>query len=61
MLEQEPRLEPMTLFEYLQEQYPGCYDSQLRTLQRRVEHWKAAHGKPKEVMFHPPRLVNLSR
>jgi hypothetical protein len=51
MLEQEPRLEPMTLFEYLQEQYPGCYDSQLRTLQRRVEQWKAAHGKPKEVMF----------
>jgi hypothetical protein len=63
MLEQEPRLEPMTLFEYLQEQYPGCYDSQLRTLQRRVERWKAAHGKPKEVMFqihHTPGEMGLS-
>ena len=63
MLEQEPRLEPMTLFEYLQEQYPGCYDSQLRTLQRRVEQWKAAHGKPQEVMFqmrHAPGEMGLS-
>jgi hypothetical protein len=63
MLEQEPRLEPMTLFEYLQEQYPGYYDSQLRTLQRRVEQWKAAHGKPKEVMFqmrHSPGEMGLS-
>jgi hypothetical protein len=63
MLEAEPRLEPMTLFEYLQEQYPGCYDSQLRTLQRRVERWKAAHGKPKEVMFqirHTPGEMGLS-
>ena len=63
MLEAEPRLEPMTLFEYLQEQYPGCYDSQLRTLQRRVERWKAAHGKPKEVMFqisHAPGEMGLS-
>lgn len=63
MLEQEPRLEPITLFEYLQEQYPGCYDSQLRTLQRRVKQWKAAHGKPKEVMFqirHTPGEMGLS-
>jgi hypothetical protein len=63
MLEAESRLEPMTLFECLQEQYPGCYDSQLRTLQRRVEQWKAAHGKPKEVMFqmrHPPGEMGLS-
>jgi len=62
-LEQEPRLEPMTLFEFLQEQYPGCYDNQLRTLQRRVERWKAAHGKPKEVMFqirHAPGEMALS-
>lgn len=63
ILEQEPRLEAMTLFEYLQEQYPGCYNTQLRTLQRRVEQWKAAHGKPKEVMFqirHSPGEMGLS-
>lgn len=51
MLEKEPRLEALTLFEVLQEQYPTLYDDKLRTLQRRVSTWKAAQGKPKEVMF----------
>jgi hypothetical protein len=63
MLEREPRLEPTTLFETLQELYPGQYDDKLRTVQRRVEHWKAKHGKPKEVMFkiqHVPGELGLS-
>jgi len=63
MLEREPRLEPTTLFEALQELYPGQYDDKLRTVQRRVEHWKAKHGKPKEVMFkiqHAPGELGLS-
>jgi transcriptional regulator with XRE-family HTH domain len=51
LLEREPRLEPTTLFETLQELYPRQYDDKLRTVQRRVAHWKAKHGKPKEVMF----------
>jgi hypothetical protein len=62
-LEREPKLEPMTLYEYLLEQYPGQYESVLRTLQRRVQEWKAAHGQPKEVMFeqeHPPGRMGLS-
>jgi hypothetical protein len=63
MLEREPRLEATTLFEMLQEFYPGQYDDKLRTVQRRVEHWKANHGKPKEVMFkiqHVPGALGLS-
>jgi hypothetical protein len=63
MLQREPRLEPMTLFEYLQETYPGKYEGVLRTLQRRVEQWKAAQGRPKEVMFkirHEPGEMGLS-
>jgi hypothetical protein len=63
MLKAEPRLEPMTLFEYLQETYPGEYEGVLRTVQRRVERWKAAQGKPKEVMFkirHEPGVMGLS-
>lgn len=36
MLRQQPRLKPMTLFEYLQDRYPGKYPQVLRTLQRRV-------------------------
>ena len=63
MLTAEPRIEPMTLFEYLQETYPGEYEGVLRTVQRRVERWKAAQGKPKEVMFkirHEPGEMGLS-
>jgi hypothetical protein len=63
MLEREPRLEPTILFETLQELYPGQYDDKLRTVQRRVERWKAKHGKPKEVMFkiqHTPGALGLS-
>ncbi len=63
MLKDEPRLEPMTLFEYLQETYPGEYEGVLRTVQRRVERWKAENGKSKEVMFpirHEPGEMGLS-
>ncbi|MEL7054444.1 MAG: IS21 family transposase, partial [Cyanobacteria bacterium J06588_5] len=51
MLRREPQLKPMTLFEYLQEHYPGQYPQVLRTLQRRVQAWKAVHGPAPEVMF----------
>jgi len=63
LLEREPRIEPMTLFETLQELYPGQYDDKLRTVQRRVERWKAKRGKPKEVMFkiqHGPGELGFS-
>ena len=63
MLRREPRLKPMTLFEYLQDQYPGQYRQVLRTLQRRVREWKALHGPEPEVMFmlrHEPGVMGLS-
>ena len=63
MLRREPRLKPMTLFEYLEEQYPGQYRQVLRTLQRRVRTWKALHGPVPEVMFmlrHEPGVMGLS-
>ena len=63
MLRREPRLKPTTLFEYLQEAYPGQYDKVLRTLQRRVREWKALHGPEPEVMFmlrHEPGVMGLS-
>lgn len=63
MLRQEPRLKPMTLFEYLQQQYPGEYPQVLRTLQRRVQTWKVLHGPAPEVMFelrHEPAMMGLS-
>jgi len=63
MLRREPRLKPTTLFEYLEEQYPGQYSKVLRTLQRRVREWKALHGPEPEVMFmlrHEPGMMGLS-
>ncbi|ERN41886.1 hypothetical protein KR51_00014760 [Rubidibacter lacunae KORDI 51-2] len=63
LLRRDPRLTPTTLFEYLIERYPGQYDRQKRTLQRRVREWKALHGNPKEVMFeshHQPGRMGLS-
>lgn len=52
-LEEFQELSPLTLLEYLQEQYPGRYpDKLLRTLQRRIKQWRAIHGdNGKEVMF----------
>ena len=47
-----PELEAKTLFELLQEQHPERYeDGQLRTLQRRVRWWRAAHGPEQEIML----------
>ena len=63
MLRQEPRLKPMTLFEYLQDKYPGQYPQVLRTLQRRVRTWKALYGPSREVMFelrHEPGMEGFS-
>jgi len=50
-LDGQPGLEALTMFNYLQREYPGKFkEGQLRTLQRRVRDWKAL-CKDKEVMF----------
>jgi hypothetical protein len=51
MLRQQPGLLPITLFEYLQDRYPGQYDKVHRTLQRRIKQWHALHGKDQAVIF----------
>jgi hypothetical protein len=52
LLERHPALTPTTLLEHLQEQKPDQDWSLVkRTLQRRVQHWKALHGPTPEVMF----------
>lgn len=51
-LELNPGLEAKTLFQDLQRRYIGRFaDGQLRTFQRRVKHWRATEGPPKEVFF----------
>ncbi len=52
MLEKEPRLTGLTLWEYLEDEHAGQFPYQvLRTLQRRVKHWKATQGPDKAVIF----------
>lgn len=64
LLEREPTLTGLTLWEYLDEHYPQHYPySLLRTLQRRVKHWRATQGPEKEVIFRqsmPPGQQGLS-
>jgi hypothetical protein len=47
-----PELEAKTLFEMLRAEDPTRFeDGQLRTLQRRVRHWRAAQGPDQEIML----------
>ncbi len=64
LLEEEPKLSGLTLWEYLDEKHPGEYPYKLlRTLQRRVKHWRATQGPDNPVMFRqtlPPGQQGLS-
>ena len=64
MLGVMPDLEAVRLLEYLQREYPGRYpDRQLRTLQRRLQLWRALHGPEKEAYYdqvhQPGELMQL--
>lgn len=52
LLEKEAQLTGLTLWEYLEDEHAGQFPfSVLRTLQRRVKHWKATQGPGKVVIF----------
>src|SRR5216683_2909318 len=64
MLTAIPSLRATTLLEELQRRHPARYpDRMLRSLQRRVAHWRATEGPERELIFrqeHPPGLQALS-
>jgi transposase len=64
VLKECPKLQAKALFEHLQSHYPGRFaDGQLRTLQRRIKHWRATQGPPREVFFpqtHKPGELGAS-
>lgn len=64
LLEREPNLQAITLLEQLQLNHPEQFpDKLLRTLQRRVRHWKAMKGPEKEIIFRqeqPPGWQGIS-
>ena len=50
------RLRATTIIDWLEERYPGRFSaSQLRTLQRRLQDWRALNGPEQEVYF--PRSI----
>ncbi len=52
LLEKDGALQAKTIFAALNERYPGRFAAgQLRTLQRRVQTWRAQCGPPQEVFF----------
>jgi len=64
MLTNAPRLQAVTILRKLQDDHPGQYpDSVRRTLERRISHWRAMAGPPKEIFFpqqHEPGARGLS-
>lgn len=64
LLEKNPNLQAVTLLRHLQELHEGEYpDKFLRTLQRRLQTWRAIYGPEKEIIFrqnHPPGWQALS-
>ncbi len=64
LLQTSPHLSAVTLLDELQRRHPGEYGpSALRTLQRRLRHWRATHGRERTVFFaqeHPPGRQGLS-
>ena len=64
LVDANPGLEAKTIFESLQRRFPGQYsEGQLRTLQRRLKHWRGMEGPSKEVFFsqkHVPGRLSQS-
>jgi transposase InsO family protein len=64
LLQANPHLSAVTLLEEVQRRHPGEYGpGMLRTLQRRLRHWRATCGGEREVFFaqeHPPGRQGLS-
>lgn len=64
LLDVEPNLQAITIFDHLQRTYPGKFqDGQKRTLERKIRKWRALNGPTKEVYFdqtHRPGELGAS-
>ena len=64
LLRAVPHLRGTTVLETLQRRHPGRFaDGVLRSLQRRIAHWRATEGPDRELIFrqeHPPGEQALS-
>jgi hypothetical protein len=64
LLDACPDLQATSLLSELQRRYPDAYpDTLLRTVQRRLAHWRAVYGPERDLIFrqeHPPGHQGLS-
>ncbi len=63
LLEAAPGLRPIAIFEELQLRHPQLSAGTRRTLERRIQGWRAINGPDREVIFrqdHPPGRMGLS-
>ena len=64
LLTAHPGMLATTVLQHLQDRHPGRFGvGVLRTLQRRIRHWRAVSGPPREVFFpqaHAPGRMALS-
>lgn len=64
LLAHSPHLNAVTLLEELERRHPDAFGPNLlRTLQRRLRHWRAVHGSERALYFaqeHPPGRQGLS-
>ena len=64
VLKSDPKIQPITLLDYLDTILPGQFDNRhLRTIQRRVKRWLAIEGPAQEVIFlqkHEPGNMGIS-
>ena len=63
LLEAAPGLRPIAIFEELQLRHPELSAGTRRTLERRIQAWRAMNGPDREVIFrqdHPPGRMGLS-
>lgn len=64
LLDKSPHLQARTILAKLQQNHSDQYpDTMLRTLQRRVQNWRASSGPEKEIIFrqkHPPGWQGMS-
>jgi hypothetical protein len=52
LIESQESLEVKSIFDHLQNKFPGRYQNgQLRTLQRKIKAWRALYGSSKEIFF----------
>jgi hypothetical protein len=63
LLNAAPGLRPIAIFEELRRRHPELGSGTRRTLERRIQAWRAVNGRDREVIFrqeHPPGRMGLS-